>query len=140
MLYFAYGMNTNLDSMRDRCPRAQSLGPARLIDHLFRFAVHADVVRCRGSYVDGVLWEISQQCQDSLDILEGYPWYYDRRYRPVWFQGRTVMAMTYHMQPHNLESAPSRDYFELVETGYRQHGVPVDQLHNALELASNTIY
>ena len=75
-LYFAYGMNTNQDEMAYRCPGAHSLGHARLIDHAFRFAVHADVVPCEGSYVDGVLWSITDQDLDHLDQLEGYPTYY----------------------------------------------------------------
>ena len=58
MLYFAYGMNTNRSEMAQRCPGALSLGHARLVDRIFRFATHADVVKCRGSYVDGVLWTI----------------------------------------------------------------------------------
>lgn len=78
MLYFAYGMNTNTDEMAYRCPGAASLGHARLIDHVFRFAYHADVVPCMGSYVDGVLWNISDQDLASLDQLEGYPAYYGR--------------------------------------------------------------
>jgi len=66
-LYFAYGMNTNQEEMAYRCPGAHSLGHARLIDHAFRFAVHADVVPCSGSYVDGVLWSITDQDLDHLD-------------------------------------------------------------------------
>lgn len=139
MLYFAYGMNTNRDSMGQRCPRAHSLGHARLIDHAFRFAVHADVVRCVGSYVDGVLWQITDQCLASLDVLEGYPDYYRRGYRKVWHQGRTLMAMTYYMPPMVLEQIPSSAYFDTVVEGYRQHGVPLDQLTNARELAANLV-
>ena len=51
MLYFSYGMNTNQAEMALRCPGATSLGHARLIDHMFRFATHADVVN-----VAGLLW------------------------------------------------------------------------------------
>jgi hypothetical protein len=40
MLYFAYGMNTHAGSMAQRCPAAQSLGHARLLNHAFRFATH----------------------------------------------------------------------------------------------------
>lgn len=133
MLYFAYGMNTNRDSMGQRCPRAHSLGHARLIDHAFRFAVHADVVRCSGSYVDGVLWQITDQCLAALDILEGYPGYYRRAYRRAWHQGRTVMAMTYYMPPMALAQAPSKAYFDMIVEGYKYHQVPGDQLYNALE-------
>ena len=53
-------MNTNREGMAQRCPGALSLGHARLIDHAFRFAIHADVVPVLGSYVDGVLWRIDE--------------------------------------------------------------------------------
>jgi gamma-glutamylcyclotransferase len=77
MLYFAYGMNTNPGEMAHRCPGATSLGHARLINHAFRFAQHADVELTSDSFVDGVLWEINEQHLAALDLLEGYPHYYD---------------------------------------------------------------
>jgi gamma-glutamylcyclotransferase (GGCT)/AIG2-like uncharacterized protein YtfP len=135
MLYFAYGMNTNAGSMAQRCPAAQSLGHARLLNHAFRFATHADVVRCADSYVDGVLWSITDRCLAALDILEGYPSYYRRAYRQAWHQGRTVMAMTYYMPPMILDQSPSAAYFATIVEGYQQHGVPCDQLYNARDTA-----
>jgi gamma-glutamylcyclotransferase len=135
MLYFAYGMNTNADSMAQRCPDALSLGHARLLDHSFRFAVHADVVRCSGSYVDGVLWQITDRCLAALDILEGYPSYYRRAYRRTWHQDRIFMAMTYYMPPMILDQSPSAAYFDMIVEGYQQHGVPCDQLYNARDTA-----
>ena len=130
MLYFSYGMNTNQAEMALRCPGAQALGHARLIDHVFRFATHADVVKCRGSFVDGVLWEINNSHLKALDSLEGFPCYYNRRALRVAFEGRTVMAETYYMQPGHLDSEPGRGYFTTVLEGYRQHNVPLDQLYN----------
>ena len=98
MLYFAYGMNTNVSEMAYRCPGAVSLGHARLVDHVFRFAYHADVEACEGSYVDGVLWEIDQVQLQALDQLEGYPHYYDRSALTVMHHGRACQALTYRMQ------------------------------------------
>lgn len=132
-LYFAYGMNTNSQGMSRRCPAAVSHGHAKLIDYAFRFSGPADVVKCRDSYVDGVLWTITEPCLASLDILEGYPFYYTRRYRPVWFKNRTVNALVYYMNPGHLDSPPGEGYFNMVMEGYREHGVPVDQLWNAVE-------
>ena len=103
MLYFAYGMNTNRAEMAHRCPGALSLGHARLVDRIFRFATHADVVKCRGSYVDGVLWTIDDFHLSALDRLEGYPYYYKRRRLRVAHNDRIVMAETYYMQPGNLD-------------------------------------
>ena len=133
-LYFAYGMNTNQDEMAYRCPGAQSLGHARLIDHAFRFATHADVVPCRGSFVDGVLWSITDQDLDHLDQLEGYPTYYDRLQVRVSQGSRIVLALCYSMQPGRSDSAPSDSYMNMVLEGYKQHRVPTEQLWNFVDL------
>jgi gamma-glutamylcyclotransferase (GGCT)/AIG2-like uncharacterized protein YtfP len=136
MLYFAYGMNTNADSMADRCPSAQSLGHARLLNHVFRFSQHADVIAETGSYVDGVLWEMMAEDLMALDWLEGYPDYYTRSQQRVAVGGRIVLAYVYHMQPGNGYAPPSQSYLEHVIVGYQQHSVPQDQLWNAAELAT----
>ena len=132
MLYFAYGMNTNRAEMAQRCPGALSLGHARLVDRIFRFATHADVVKCRGSYVDGVLWTIDDFHLNSLDHLEGYPFYYNRRALRVAHEDRVVMAETYYMQPGNLDNLPGQGYFDMVVEGYREHQVPTEQLFNSV--------
>lgn len=132
-LYFAYGMNTNVNGMARRCPQAVSHGRAYLLDHVFRFAGPADVIKCPDSYVDGVLWTITTDCLKALDMLEGYPHFYNRNYRRVWHDGRIVQALTYYMQPGNLDSPPGGGYFNMVLEGYREHGVPTEQLYNAVE-------
>jgi len=136
MLYFSYGMNTNQAEMALRCPGATSLGHARLIEHVFRFATHADVVKCPGAFVDGVLWEITDRHLQALDTLEGFPYYYNRRALRVAFGDRTVLAETYYMQPGHQAFQPSRGYFTTVLEGYRQHNVPQDQLYNSIEIFS----
>jgi gamma-glutamylcyclotransferase (GGCT)/AIG2-like uncharacterized protein YtfP len=130
MLYFAYGMNTNRSGMAQRCPGALSLGHARLIDYSFRFAHHADVVKSKSSFVDGVLWVIDNYHLVSLDGLEGYPFYYNRRKLRVAHNDRIVMAETYYMQPGNLDALPAQHYFDMMVEGYKEHNVPLDQLYN----------
>lgn len=132
-LYFAYGMNTNAGNMEWRCPSAVSLGHARLVDHMFRFSTHADVVKQSGSFVDGVLWEITDECLASLDQLEGFPFYYNRREKTVAIGDRMVRAITYYMQPGHVNEYPTESYFSMVEAGYQEHNVPVEQLYNALD-------
>ena len=134
MLMFAYGMNTNPTEMSQRCPGATSLGHARLVNHSFRFAQHADVEPCDGSYVDGVLWEITQDHLQSLDQLEGYPYYYDRVVRSVVLGTRTFHALVYCMQPGHDDSPPTNGYFGLIVQGYAAHNIPTDQLYNSVEL------
>jgi gamma-glutamylcyclotransferase (GGCT)/AIG2-like uncharacterized protein YtfP len=134
MLYFAYGMNTNPAEMAHRCSGAVSLGHARLVNHSFRFAQHADVEPCDGSYVDGVLWEITDEHLRALDLLEGYPHYYNRVVSSVIHGARTFHVLVYRMQPGHPDSEPTRGYYNLIQEGYRAHGVPTEQLENFLAL------
>lgn len=128
MLYFAYGMNTNSQGMARRCPAAVAFGHARLLGYRFRFAGPADVERDRRNNVDGVLWDITDQCLDSLDTLEGYPYFYNRSWQMVEFGGATMMALVYHMQPGQQNEQPSSGYFATVLEGYEEFGVPTQQL------------
>ena len=128
MLYFAYGMNTNAQGMAQRCPAAVAYGRAQLQGHRFRFSGPADVQRDRHSIVEGVLWDITDECLKSLDRLEGYPYYYDRKWATVQFQDQQVQAMVYYMLPGNKNHPPSSGYFATVLEGYEEFGVPTQQL------------
>lgn len=134
MLYFAYGMNTNQTSMAARCPDACHMGAAKLLDHEFRFASHADVIESKtGTCVDGLLWSITDQCLRSLDVLEGYPWYYDRKLAQVNYQNQILTAVVYYMQPGNSIVPPSAAYFDCVLEGYRTFKIPTHQLWSSLD-------
>lgn len=128
MLYFAYGMNTNSQGMAQRCPAAVSFGRARLLEHRFRFSGPADVQRNRFCSVDGVLWDITDHCLQALDRLEGYPYYYGRKWARVELDGEVCEALVYYMQPGNRDAPPSSGYFSMVLEGYEEHGVPTQQL------------
>lgn len=135
MLYFAYGMNTDKQGMATRCPGALSLGAARLLNHCFRFAGHADVVPCQGRHVDGVLWYIDQHHLNNLDRVEGYPWYYDRTELIVEHGSQQIQAHCYRMQAGNPDAPPAQAYLDCVLRGYAEHGVPTDQILNCLQNA-----
>jgi gamma-glutamylcyclotransferase (GGCT)/AIG2-like uncharacterized protein YtfP len=127
-------MNTNREGMSYRCPSAIALGAARLLDHAFRFSGPADVVIEPGCYVDGVLWDITPDCLQALDRLEGYPYYYLRAPLQVEFEGEIVEAVTYFMVPGHEDALPGQSYLDMVLEGYDYYGVPRDQLLNALVL------
>lgn len=134
MLYFAYGCNTNQREMARRCARARSLGPAMLPDHALVISHHCDVRPRAQSQVQGVLWQITQQDLGQLDQLEGRPWYYDRNWVTVHAQdGSTVQALCYRMTEPLEPSLPHQGYLDCVATGYRQHGLDLDQLQQALD-------
>lgn len=131
MLYFAYGMNTNSQGMAQRCPGAVAFGRARLLQHRFRFSGPADVQVDHRCEVNGVLWDITKNCLQSLDILEGFPYFYNRKWAQVDFQGRVYKAMVYYMQPGNRNAPPSNGYFDCVLEGYQEFGVDTRQLWQA---------
>src|SRR5258705_1324476 len=61
MLHFAYGSNMSRTLMRQRCPGATELGPARLEGHRFIItrAGYASVEPAPGQAVHGVLWRVN---------------------------------------------------------------------------------
>lgn len=132
-LMFAYGMNTNAVGMKNRCPDAAALGAAILENFRFRFAYHADIVPCAGQKVHGVLWEITSNCLQNLDILEGYPYYYNRILVPVQYKSARVWSYVYHMQPGHEECSPRGGYLDMVVEGYRQHGLEINQIYTGLD-------
>lgn len=131
MKYFAYGANTNIMAMAQRVPYAQLLGAASLLDCRFRFALHADVVPAPGQKVQGVLWEITEECLALLDNFEGFPHYYGRREAIVLFNNEIDTAIIYYMQPGYQDHEPNDAYFQLCLEGYLENSVDATQLHTA---------
>ena len=133
MKYFAYGMNTNLMSMAQRCPAAVPLGHAVIRNYRFRFAVHADIVPQANAYVDGVLWEVTDECIESLDQTEGYPFYYDKKIVTAKHNGTDVDVLVYVMVDREWESEPGKNYYQMCMEGYLENGIPTGQLSEALD-------
>ena len=137
-LYFAYGSNINLDQMQYRCPDASVYGQAVLdnYDLRFRGSGVATVEPKEGACVYGLLWELTDKCEASLDRYEGYPRLYIKQTLEVrTFDGRRVPVMAYIMNPelHLKPSLPPRDYYLGIKTGYEQNGLPVGCLKYAFK-------
>ena len=77
-LYFAYGSNMNLNQMAFRCPDAEVVESVRLEGYRLAFRTNgggngvATILPEEGSYVDGVLWRISERDEQHLDHYEGF--------------------------------------------------------------------
>ena len=130
-LYFAYGMNTNKDEMSYRCPKAVALGKAVLPGYRFEFKSFATIVPSSKESVDGVLWTITDSDESALDILEGYPEFYDKKTVSVEHDGQSYIAMTYIMGPREQGYAPSDGYYSMVSEGYQSFGLSQRQLLEA---------
>jgi gamma-glutamylcyclotransferase (GGCT)/AIG2-like uncharacterized protein YtfP len=130
-LYFAYGMNTNREEMAYRCPRARALGKAILSGYRLEFKSFATIVPDPGEQVEGVLWTITESDESALDVLEGYPEFYDKKNVSVVHNDINHIAMTYIMGPREKGYAPSDGYYSMVSEGYQTFGLSQQQLLDA---------
>jgi gamma-glutamylcyclotransferase len=130
-LYFAYGMNTNKEEMAYRCPGAVPIGKAVLPGYRFEFKSFATIVPSPKESVEGVLWSITDTDESALDILEGYPEFYDKKTVSVEHNGQSYIAMTYIMGPREQDYAPSDGYYSMVSEGYQSFGLSQQQLLDA---------
>jgi gamma-glutamylcyclotransferase (GGCT)/AIG2-like uncharacterized protein YtfP len=130
-LYFAYGMNTNKEEMAYRCPRARAVGRAVLPGYRLEFKSFATIVPNPKESVEGVLWTITDTDESALDILEGYPEFYDKKTVLVEHGNQSYIAMTYIMGPREQGQAPSNGYYSMVSEGYQAFGLSQQQLLDA---------
>ena len=130
-LYFAYGMNTNRDEMAYRCPTAVALGRAVLLGYRLEFKSFATIVPSPKETVEGVLWTITDSDESALDMLEGYPEFYDKKTVSVEHDNQSYIAMTYIMGPREQGHAPSDGYYSMVSEGYQTFGLSQQQLLDA---------
>ena len=130
-LYFAYGMNTNRDEMSYRCPGARALGRAILPGYRLEFKSFATIVPRPKESVEGVLWTITETDESALDVLEGYPEFYDKKTVSVEHDNQSYIAMTYTMGPREQGRAPSDGYYSMVSEGYQSFGLSQTQLLDA---------
>lgn len=130
-LYFAYGMNTNNEQMSLRCPGAKPLGPAVLPGYRFEFMSFATIVPDPKESVEGVLWTITEPDEWTLDMLEGYPGFYDKKTVSIEHKDQPYIAMTYIMNPREHGYGPSDSYYRMVSEGYQHFGLSQQQLLKA---------
>jgi hypothetical protein len=130
-LYFAYGMNTNKEEMAYRCPSAVPMGKAILPGYRLEFKSFATIVPDPKESVEGVLWSITDTDESALDMLEGYPEFYDKKNVSVIHNEMDYIAMTYIMGPREQGYAPSDGYYSMVSEGYQTFGLSQRQLLDA---------
>ena len=137
MLYVAYGSNMNLEQMDYRCPNSYVVGNGKLKGWKLVFNVHADVIKTdnENDFVPVVVWNIADGDWARLDMYEGYPSYYIKEtVNVILDDGKVEKAIVYVMADNRKGiHRPFLDYFECIETGYKENGIDVEYLYEALE-------
>lgn len=134
-LYFAYGANLSHDSMYMRCPQARQFQSFYLRGWELDFATHATIRPNPAKTVAGALWRITEDCERSLDVFEGYPVYYDKR----------ILAqdgyefMVYVMNDPKFGSTYA-SYVDLIESGYEDWRLDKELLWTAVDKIQIPVY
>lgn len=138
----------NLDQMEYRCPDARVVETVRLEDHRLAFCGRpagngvATIFQEEGSQVEGVLWEITPECEQSLDRYEGYPHLYGKETIRVRNKaGMQMDVMVYVMNAPYKETlaSPSRLYLNGIIEGCRQNGIPEGPVRDAVRWTKKEI-
>src|SRR3989304_3820820 len=125
MYYFAYASNLSKKQMQARCPDSRPLFVATLPNYKIIFTGwsrewrggKATIKSLRGEKVRGAIYEVSEACLRQLDRYEaGYTRFnvtvYDEDNQPH-------QVITYIKSGQLEETAPSREYGEIIRQGYR---------------------
>ena len=136
--YLAYGSNLNREQMAYRCPDVKPVGTAEISGYRLTFrgspaSAVATIEPSPGHSVPVLLWEISPEDEQNLDVYEGWPRFYEKQDFPVEIGGEEVNAMAYVMTPGHELGMPSAAYLNTIMEGYRQAGFEFDPLMEALE-------
>ena len=141
MILFAYGSNTNPGRMAERCPEAETIGPARLMEYRLCFPRFSRVRNCAtagiepspGHAVWGVLYDIPRGGIPVLNYHEGYDpqapvAHNERILREVTVLrmggSEPVKAMAYFTIPDGTAELPSAAYLQSIIDGANHHGLP----------------
>lgn len=136
-LYAAYGSNMNLEQMSHRCPQAKVIGTGILNDYKLTFRGRykgvANIELCKDKSVPIVLWEITDECERTLDVYEGYPNFYIKKEIEVIVNDEVKTAMVYIMTKEytDMVSAPTEYYFNAIARGYYDNGIDLKPLQIA---------
>ena len=128
MLYLAYGSNLNKKQMAKRCPNAKALEKYILNGYKLEFRRVANIKKT-SKKIDRIacgIWEITEACEKSLDIYEGYPHLYGK-IKIKLDDGREVM--TYFMNS-GFQAPPSSEYLNTIIQGYQDFGLPLELIKN----------
>ena len=127
MLYLAYGSNLNKLQMAKRCPKAKALDNYILKGYKLEFRRVANIKKSsnKTDQIGCGIWEITETCEKSLDIYEGYPHLYGKTKIKL-DDGRVVM--TYFMNS-GFQAPPSSEYLNTIIQGYRDFKLPFNLLN-----------
>ena len=136
--YIAYGSNLSVEQMKRRCPDAKVIGKTIMHGWRLVFRIHATIEPDEGASVPIAIWEISERDEQNLDRYEGFPRYYIKKDVTMTISPkrggipRQITAMVYIMTKGRTITPPSKEYFDVIWSGYKHFKFDTTPLITAL--------
>ena len=119
--------------MKERCPDAVLIGPARLAEHKLAFTIYsplrkcgcADIVPETMSEVWGLLYALTDIDLSRMDVFEGCPKHYHRTTITVERKSEQFSCYTYEVANKVDGLFPSPEYLDLILNALRKYNLPI---------------
>jgi gamma-glutamylcyclotransferase (GGCT)/AIG2-like uncharacterized protein YtfP len=135
--YFAYGHNTNTETLTELCPDSEFVGIGTLKNFQLTFEKYANIQTKAGKSLQGVVWRIKEKYLSKLDGYEGLHKNYNRIPVEVNLRGKKIECTAYIIDPEfeikAIHVEPTEAYIKVCATGYSEHGIPLSQIEAALK-------
>jgi gamma-glutamylcyclotransferase (GGCT)/AIG2-like uncharacterized protein YtfP len=119
MLYFAYGANLNFSNFWERCPNAIYVGIDKLNGYRFfidNYGV-ASIQKDPRTFVQGILWEITEKDEIALDKFEGVKdGYYRKEYLMIPSFGEALVYISNTRKTGDPKSSYFQDIIRQAES------------------------
>jgi hypothetical protein len=132
MLYFAYGANMDVETLRERQVRFEVVTVGKLRDVRLVFHVpgaddtgRADLMDDRRSHVHGVVYDVPEASLEGLDVYQGIErGRYRRQQVTVQTDRGELLCAVYRGAKFRTGLKPSEDYLGRLIRGAQHHGLP----------------
>lgn len=141
--YLAYGSNLNERQMKRRCPDATKIGTSFIEGYRLMFkgsktGSYLTIEKAKGYIVPVGVWLVSEHDLASLDVYEGYPSFYYRKWVNVPFKNKNatqgkIKALVYIMHEERKLGCPTKLYVNTCLEGYEDFGFDKRYLLEALK-------
>ncbi len=129
-LYFAYGSNLWQKQMKDRCPDHRVIGKGILKGYRWIISTrgYANIVKSDSDEVYGVIYEITDSDEKTLDIKEGVKsGAYQKEMMTIEFNGKNLECLIY-IDPIKNEGKPKPEYIERINKGILDAELPPEYI------------
>jgi len=130
--YFGYGSNLDILQMKRRCQDCRPIVAAKLPGYELTFSGVLTIAYHPTAFVLGGIYEVSDEDEGALDIYEGFPHLYIKRYTHAIIAGQREEIFYYVMPEDSYRIAPpGQAYYDICERGYQDWHLDIGELEAA---------